>query len=75
MVVLQGLSDICIYILKWAHQCPKDQLKKSQSRVASPFLTLLRERGVTVLMVSKPRFKRFLKAIRLKMYIHSIVLA
>ena len=41
VVVLQVLSNICIYILKWAHQCPKDQNKKFQSHMTSPLLSRL----------------------------------
>ena len=53
----------------------KNQVKKSQFRVTSPLLPRLRGRGVIVLVVSEPKFRRFLKTIRLKWYIHSIVLA
>ena len=42
--------------------------------MTSPLLPRLRGRGVTVLVVSEPRFRCFWKTIRLKMYLHSIVL-
>ena len=38
MVVLQVLSYYDIMFLKWAPPMSKNQLKKSQSRVASPYL-------------------------------------
>ena len=43
----------------------KNEVKKSQFRVTSPLLPRLRGRGVIVLVVSEPRFRRFLKTIRL----------
>ena len=36
-----------------------------------PSLDAVRGRGITVLVVSKPKFRHFLKTIRLKMYLHS----
>ena len=53
----------------------ENQVEKSQFSVMSPLLPQLRGRGVIDLVVSESRFRRFWKNIRLKMYLHSIVLA
>ena len=50
------------------------QIKKLYVLCETPSLDAVEGRGITVLVVSEPRFRRFWKTIRFKIYLHSNVL-
>ena len=73
MVVVQVLCHY-EFMIEIGPLMSENQVKKSMSYVASPHLKRLEE-GSLQLVLSEPRFKRLWNIIKLKRYLHSIMLA
>ena len=79
MEEFMNLSYVNMYKFGFKFRNGPTNIRKSGKGVSvpcgAPIVRLSGRWAVTVLVVSKPRFRRFLKTIRLKMYLYSIVLA